>query len=50
MRRVCLSCLAGLFVVAVAGGVAVGLTVGWLVRQLRRRLDNPQPRQRGDSL
>ena len=32
---------AGLFVVAVVGGVAVGLAVGWLVRQLRRRLDNP---------
>ena len=31
----------GLFVVVVIGGVAVGLGVGWLVRQVRRRLDNP---------
>ena len=31
----------GLFVVSVAGGVGVGLAVGWLVRQLRRQLDNP---------
>lgn len=31
----------GLFVVSVAGGVSVGLAVGWLVRQLRRRIDNP---------
>jgi monovalent cation/hydrogen antiporter len=31
----------GLFVVAVGGGVAVGLAVGWLVRQIRLRLDNP---------
>jgi CPA1 family monovalent cation:H+ antiporter len=31
----------GLFIVAAAGGVAVGLAVGWLVRQIRRRLDNP---------
>jgi monovalent cation/hydrogen antiporter len=31
----------GLFVVAAFGGVAVGLGVGWLVRQIRRRLDNP---------
>lgn len=31
----------GLFVVVVAGGIAVGLGVGWLVRQIRRRLDNP---------
>jgi CPA1 family monovalent cation:H+ antiporter len=31
----------GLFVVAAAGGVGVGIAVGWLVRQLRRRLDNP---------
>ena len=23
------------------GGVAVGLAVGWIVRQVRRRLDNP---------
>ena len=29
------------FVVSVAGGIAVGLVVGWLIRQLRRRLDNP---------
>jgi CPA1 family monovalent cation:H+ antiporter len=32
---------AGLFVVTAAGGVSAGLAVGWLVRQVRRRLDNP---------
>ena len=32
---------AGLFVVTAAGGVGVGLAVGWIVRQARRRLDNP---------
>jgi CPA1 family monovalent cation:H+ antiporter len=31
----------GLFVVSAGGGIAVGLGVGWLVRQARRRLDNP---------
>src|SRR5262245_35527947 len=31
----------GLFVVVALGGVAVGLAVGWLVRQIRKRLDNP---------
>lgn len=31
----------GLFSVAVVGGVGVGLGVGWIVRQVRRRLDNP---------
>jgi CPA1 family monovalent cation:H+ antiporter len=31
----------GLFVVSVGGGIAVGLAVGWLVRQIRLRLDNP---------
>jgi CPA1 family monovalent cation:H+ antiporter len=31
----------GLFLVSVGGGIAVGLVVGWLVRQVRRRLDNP---------
>jgi monovalent cation/hydrogen antiporter len=29
------------FVLNVAGGVAVGLAVGWIVRQVRRRLDFP---------
>jgi Na+/H+ antiporter len=29
------------FFVSVIGGVAVGLAVGWLVRQVRRRLDDP---------
>jgi monovalent cation/hydrogen antiporter len=32
---------AGLFVVSAGGGIAVGLIVGWLIRQIRRRLDNP---------
>jgi CPA1 family monovalent cation:H+ antiporter len=32
---------AGLFVGTALGGVAVGLAVGWIVRQVRRRLDNP---------
>jgi CPA1 family monovalent cation:H+ antiporter len=32
---------AGLFAVSVAGGIGVGLAVGWLVREIRRRLDNP---------
>jgi Na+/H+ antiporter len=31
----------GLFVVTAGGGIAVGLAVGWLVRQIRIRLDNP---------
>src|SRR5262245_233151 len=31
----------GLFVVVAGGGIAVGLLVGWLVRQVRLRLDNP---------
>ena len=31
----------GLFLVSAGGGIAVGLVVGWLVRQVRRRLDNP---------
>ena len=31
----------GLFVVSAGGGIAVGLVVGWVVRQVRRRLDNP---------
>jgi CPA1 family monovalent cation:H+ antiporter len=31
----------GLFVVSVAGGIGVGLLVGWIVRQVRFRLDNP---------
>jgi Na+/H+ antiporter len=29
------------FVVNVIGGIAIGLAVGYLIRQLRRRLDNP---------
>jgi Na+/H+ antiporter len=31
----------GLFVVTAAGGIVVGLAVGWMVRQVRKRLDNP---------
>ena len=31
----------GLFVVNVVGGIAVGLAVGWVIRQVRRRLNNP---------
>jgi monovalent cation/hydrogen antiporter len=31
----------GLFLVSALGGVAVGLAVGWIVYQVRRRLDNP---------
>jgi CPA1 family monovalent cation:H+ antiporter len=31
----------GLFLVSAGGGIAVGLVVGYLVRQIRRRLDNP---------
>jgi len=31
----------GLFVVSAGGGIAVGLGVGWIVRQVRQRLDNP---------
>jgi CPA1 family monovalent cation:H+ antiporter len=29
------------FVGSVLGGIGIGLVVGWLIRQLRRRLDNP---------
>jgi len=29
------------FVVGAAGGIPVGLAVGWVVRQLRRRIDDP---------
>jgi CPA1 family monovalent cation:H+ antiporter len=32
---------AGLFVLSAGGGIAVGLVVGWMVRQIRLRLDNP---------
>jgi monovalent cation/hydrogen antiporter len=31
----------GLFAVSAGGGIAVGLGVGFIVRQIRRRLDNP---------
>jgi monovalent cation/hydrogen antiporter len=31
----------GRFLLTVAGGIAVGLAVGFLIRQVRRRLDNP---------
>jgi monovalent cation/hydrogen antiporter len=31
----------GLFLVTAGGGIAVGLGVGWIIRQIRRRLDNP---------
>jgi monovalent cation/hydrogen antiporter len=31
----------GRIVVDVAGGIAIGLAVGWVVRQVRRRLDDP---------
>ena len=32
----------GMFVLAVVGGLAVGLAVGWVVHRIRRRLDDPQ--------
>jgi CPA1 family monovalent cation:H+ antiporter len=32
---------AGEFILTAGGGVAVGLAVSWIVRQVRRRLDNP---------
>jgi CPA1 family monovalent cation:H+ antiporter len=32
---------AGRFVLSVAGGIAVGLVAGFVIRQVRRRLDNP---------
>jgi CPA1 family monovalent cation:H+ antiporter len=32
----------GMFALAVVGGIAVGWGVGWLVHQVRRRLDDPQ--------
>jgi monovalent cation/hydrogen antiporter len=31
----------GRVVLNVVGGIAIGLAVGWVVRQIRRRLDNP---------
>ena len=36
-----LGAAAGKFVLSVAGGIAIGLAVGYVVRQLRRRLDDP---------
>jgi monovalent cation/hydrogen antiporter len=33
---------AGMFLLAAVGGSAVGLSVGWLVHRVRRRLDDPQ--------
>jgi CPA1 family monovalent cation:H+ antiporter len=32
---------AGDFFLSVLGGIAVGLAVGWVIRQVRRRIDNP---------
>ena len=32
----------GMFVLAAAGGTAVGLAVGWVVHRVRRKLDDPQ--------
>jgi CPA1 family monovalent cation:H+ antiporter len=29
------------FALSVAGGIAIGLVVGWIIRQVRRRIDNP---------
>ena len=34
------------FVVNAAGGIAIGLAVGWVVAQVRRRLDDPRSRSR----
>jgi Na+/H+ antiporter len=31
----------GLFLFSALGGIAIGLSVGWIVRQVRLRLDNP---------
>lgn len=31
----------GHFVLSVAGGIAVGVAVGWVIRQVRLRIDNP---------
>jgi Na+/H+ antiporter len=36
-----LAAASGRFVLSVAGGIAVGLAVGYVIRQVRRRLDNP---------
>jgi Na+/H+ antiporter len=36
-----LASASGRFVLNVAGGIAIGLAVGYLIRQARRRLDNP---------
>jgi CPA1 family monovalent cation:H+ antiporter len=32
---------AGSFIWSLVGGVGIGLAVGWVIRQIRRRLDNP---------
>jgi Na+/H+ antiporter len=36
-----LAAASGRFVLNVAGGIAVGLAVGFVIRQIRRRIDNP---------
>ena len=36
-----LAAASGRFVLSIAGGIAVGLAVGFVIREVRRRLDNP---------